>query len=280
MTQTADIAEAKRRAAAAPPAGEVVCTQVTKYWGHGERNEVLAVDKADLTVTPGEFVVMLGPSGCGKSTLLSMIAGLVPPTSGSITIGGQPVSGPGPDRGMIFQTASLYPWLTVSDNVAFGLRLKGVPKGDREERAKTLLERMGLAGFGEKRPAQLSGGMLQRAAIARSLAMDPQILLMDEPFAALDPQTRSRMQRYISQIRDQTGASVLFVTHSIDEAVAIADRIIVFTARPGRIKAVVPVDLPNRRDPRAAETHEIADHLLTLLSDETERAFHEQEETA
>jgi NitT/TauT family transport system ATP-binding protein len=257
--------------------GELVCSQVAKYWDHGGPDEMHAVDHVDLTVKPGEIVVILGPSGCGKSTLLSMIAGLVQSSSGSITIDGRPVTGPGPDRGMVFQQASLYPWLTVAQNVAFGLRLKGVPRKEREQRAREILQRMELGGFGDKRPAQLSGGMLQRAAIARSLAMDPEILLMDEPFAALDPQTRSRMQRYISQIRRDSGVSVIFVTHSIDEAVAIADRIVVFTARPGRIKAVVDVDLPGGRDPRAPETHALTDRLYDLISGEVDAAFSEQE---
>lgn len=254
------------------------CEHVSKIWGQGTPKEMLAVDEVSLRVAPGEFVVMLGPSGCGKSTLLSMMAGLVTPSSGTITNEGVPVTRPGPDRCMIFQQSSLYPWLTVGQNVEFGLKLRGVRKAQRQETARALLKKMGLIDFAEKRPGELSGGMLQRAAIARSLAMKPGILLMDEPFAALDVQTRSRMQTYISEIRDEGGVSVVFVTHSIEEAIALADRIVVFTARPGRIKAIVDVDLGTVRDPRDPKFHELSDRLVDLLADEVDRAFAEQEE--
>jgi NitT/TauT family transport system ATP-binding protein len=260
--------------------GALRCRGVTKIWGEATAGELLAVDNVDLDVRAGEFVVMLGPSGCGKSTLLSMVAGLVRPTAGVIEADGEPVTGPGPDRCMIFQQSSLYPWLSVADNVGFGLRLRGVPKAERRDLARKLLRTMGLADVLDKHPDELSGGMRQRAAIARALAMRPRVLLMDEPFAALDVQTRAKLQNYIAQVREESGASVLFVTHSIDEAVALADRIVVFTARPGRFKAIVDVELDRPRDPRSAAYHELHDRLVDLLADEVDRAFAEQERAA
>jgi NitT/TauT family transport system ATP-binding protein len=257
--------------------GAVRCRAVTKVFNEGSAAELVAVDGVDLDVRAGEFVVMLGPSGCGKSTLLSMIAGLEPVTSGSIEADGEPVTGPGPQRCMIFQQSSLYPWLSVAENVGFGLKLRGVPKAERREVARQLLRTMGLGEFLDKHPDELSGGMRQRAAIARALAMRPRVLLMDEPFAALDVQTRAKLQNYIAQVREESGASVLFVTHSIDEAVALADRIVVFTARPGRFKASVNVELERPRDPRSAGYHALRDHLVDLLADEVDRAFAEQE---
>jgi len=259
--------------------GAVRCRGVGKVWGEGTAKALVAVDTIDLDVAPGEFVVMLGPSGCGKSTLLSMIAGLEPPTSGVIEADGQLVHDPGPDRCMIFQQTSLYPWLSVADNVGFGLRLRGRPKSERREVAKRLLRTMGLSDVLDKHPDELSGGMRQRAAIARALAMEPRVLLMDEPFAALDVQTRAKLQDFIRQVWADSGASVLFVTHSIDEAVALADRIVVFTARPGRIKTVVPVEMERPRDPRSREYHLLHDQLLDLLRDEVDRAFAQQEQS-
>ncbi|WP_197373300.1 ABC transporter ATP-binding protein [Mycolicibacterium baixiangningiae] len=256
--------------------GAVACRAVTKTFEQ-TTPELVAVDGVDLDIAAGEFVVILGPSGCGKSTLLSMIAGLEPMTSGSIEADGEPVTGPGPDRCMVFQQSSLYPWMSVADNVGFGLKLRGVPKNERRETARDLLHTMGLGGFADHHPDGLSGGMRQRAAIARALAMRPRVLLMDEPFAALDVQTRAKMQNYVAQLRDESGASVIFVTHSIDEAVALADRIVVFTARPGRIKATVNVDLERPRDPRSPGYHALHDQLVDLLADEVDRAFAEQE---
>jgi len=253
------------------------CTAVGKTWAPGTARAVHALDDVDLDVAPGEFVVLIGPSGCGKSTLLSLVAGLEQITTGAIEHGGRPVGAAGPDRCMIFQQASLYPWLSVSDNVTFGPRLRGMPKVQRRELAERLLRTVGLAHAVDQRPAELSGGMRQRVAIARALAMEPEILLMDEPFAALDVQTRSKLQDHVIDVWRQSGASVLFVTHHIDEAIALADRIVVFTAAPGRIKEIVPVDLPRPRNPRDAAVHEIHDHLLDLLRDEVDRAFAEQE---
>ncbi|MGI8413865.1 MAG: ABC transporter ATP-binding protein [Solirubrobacteraceae bacterium] len=253
------------------------CLGVGKVWGHGTTRAVSALSDFDLEVAAGEFVVLIGPSGCGKSTLLSLVSGLESATSGELEHCGSRLGPPGPDRCMIFQEASLYPWLSVSDNVTFGPRLRGMPKAERRDLAARLLRSVGLAHAVDQRPADLSGGMRQRVAIARALAMNPQILLMDEPFAALDVQTRSKMQDYVIDVWRQSGASVLFVTHHIDEAIALADRIVVFTAAPGRIKQIVPVNLPRPRNPRDPVVHEIHDQLVDLLRDEVDRAFAAQE---
>jgi NitT/TauT family transport system ATP-binding protein len=257
--------------------GSVQCRSVSKIWGAGTADELIAVDNVDLDVAPGEFVVMLGPSGCGKSTLLSMIAGLEQPTSGTIRADDAAVSGPGPDRCMIFQQSSLYPWMSVADNVGFGLKLRGASRAERRAVAERLLRVVGLRDVLDKHPDQLSGGMRQRVAIARALAVEPNVLLMDEPFAALDVQTRAKMQDFVSQVWREAGTSVIFVTHSIDEAIALADRVIVFTARPGRIKTVVPIDLDRPRDARSPEYHRLSDTLFGLLRDEVDRAFAQQE---
>ncbi|HEV7501812.1 MAG TPA: ABC transporter ATP-binding protein [Vicinamibacteria bacterium] len=195
----------------------------------------------------GEFRVFLGPSGCGKSTILNIVAGLFPPTAGEALVRGQRVSGPGPDRGMVFQSYSSYPWLTVLDNVAFGLMLRGLPKRDREATARTWIKKVGLEGCEKKYPRQLSGGMRQRVAIARTLAARPQIILMDEPFGALDVQTRLGMQNLINELWEEIEGTILFVTHDIAEAVYLADKIHILSANPGTIVDEVTVDLPLHR---------------------------------
>ncbi len=253
------------------------CSGVGKMWAPGTPRSVSALEDVDLDVAPGEFVVLIGPSGCGKSTLLSLIAGLEEVTAGAIEHAGEPIGPAGPDRCMIFQQPSLYPWLSVADNVTFGPRLRGMAKAERRELAAQLLRSVGLAHAVDQHPAELSGGMRQRVAIARALAMKPQILLMDEPFAALDVQTRTKLQDHVIEVWRQSGASVLFVTHHIDEAIALADRIVVFTAAPGQIKEIVPVDLPRPRPPRDPRVHDIHDQLVDLLRDEVDRAFAAQE---
>jgi NitT/TauT family transport system ATP-binding protein len=253
---------------------------VRKVWNPGTPKALTAIDGLTLDVAAGEFVVLLGPSGCGKSSLLYLVAGLESPTAGELRCDGEAITGPAPDRGMIFQEASLYPWLTIADNVAFGLRLQGLPAAERRATAQDLLRKVGLGDAGAKRPDELSGGMRQRAALARALAMRPKVLLMDEPFAALDIQTRAKMQGHLLEVWRASGASVLLVTHSIDEAMALADRIVVFTARPGRIKEIVPVELPRPRSPRDPRLIELHQRLADLLADEVDRAFMEQEETS
>ncbi|MET9246793.1 ABC transporter ATP-binding protein [Nonomuraea sp. NPDC003709] len=205
-----------------------------------------ALSGIDLDVREGEFLTLVGPSGCGKSTLLDLIAGLTAPTSGEILIDGARVTGPGLDRGIVFQQYALFPWRTAQSNVEFGLEAKGVPRKERARRAREHLALVGLAGFEERYPHELSGGMRQRVAIARSLAFDPDVLLMDEPFAALDAQTRESLQEELVHVWEQTGKTVVFITHGIDEAVYLGQRVAVMTSRPGRIKEVIDVRFASR----------------------------------
>jgi NitT/TauT family transport system ATP-binding protein len=255
----------------------VVCRGAGKIWAPGTPRAHEALRGIDLEIAPGEFVVLLGPSGCGKSTLLYLVAGLENATSGELWSFGDRVESPSPQRCLIFQEASLFPWLTVGQNVAFGLSIAGMKATERDETAREALRRVGLTEAAGKRPDELSGGMRQRVAVARALAMQPRVLLMDEPFAALDVQTRAKMQNFLSDVWHGSGASVLFVTHHIDEAVALADRVVVFTARPGRIKTIVSVDLPRPRDPFSTGAEALRRHLTSQLQDEVDRAFAEQE---
>lgn len=255
----------------------ISCRGVGKTWNADGDKPFVALQDIGFEVNAGEFVVLLGPSGCGKSTLLYLLAGLEPATCGELLSDGRSIEGPSPERGMIFQDAALFPWLTIRDNVAYGLALQGVPREQRQARAMALLARVGLNGFELKRPVELSGGMRQRAAMARALALSPKVLMMDEPFAALDIQTRAKMQAYLLDLWRQSGASMLLVTHSIEEAIGLADRIVVFTARPGRIKEIVPVTLPRPRNPRSEAFHALHDRLAELLAHEVDRAFAQQE---
>ena len=208
---------------------------------------VKALLPTDLAVAANDFITILGPSGCGKSTLLRIVAGLDTPSTGRVLLDGRVVTGPGPDRGMVFQSYTLFPWLTVADNIAFGLREKGMPERERREAVASYVDLVGLRGFENHWPKQLSGGMQQRTAIARALANDPEILLLDEPFGALDNQTRGLMQELLLGIWERSKKTVLFVTHDIEEAIFMASRVVVMTARPGRIKSDVAVDLPHPR---------------------------------
>lgn len=255
----------------------VVCRGVGKVWAIGTKRAHEALRDVDLEIKPGEFVVFLGPSGCGKSTLLYLIAGLEDATAGEIWSFRDRVEGPSPERSLIFQETSLFPWLTIWQNVSFGLSIRGAGEKERRAVAMEALQRVGLSAAFDKRPDELSGGMRQRVAVARALAMRPKVLLMDEPFAALDVQTRARMQDFLLDVWRDSGASVLFVTHHIDEAVALADRIVVFTARPGRIKTVVQVGLARPRDLFSREAEAMRIELSELLRDEVDRAFAEQE---
>ena len=211
---------------------------------------VTALQPTSVAVAENDFVTILGPSGCGKSTLLRIVAGLDRPSGGRVLLDGSAVSGPGPERGMVFQSYTLFPWLTVADNIAYGLAERGVPEGRRREVVGHYVARMGLSGFERHWPKQLSGGMQQRVAIARALANDPAILLLDEPFGALDNQTRALMQELLLGIWERDRKTVLFVTHDIEEAIFLASRVLVMSARPGRIKADIPVDLPHPRNYR------------------------------
>ncbi len=211
------------------------------------KGEVRALARISATIKDGEFVAVVGPSGCGKSTLLYMIGGFVPMTSGRIAVDAKPVTGPGPDRGPVFQEFALFPWRTALDNILFGLQEQRVPKAKALARARELIEMVHLKGYEHLYPKELSGGMKQRVAIARTLAYDPAILLMDEPFGALDAHTRSLLQDELLAIWERDTKTVLFVTHAVDEAVYLADRVLVMTAAPGRIKADIPITLPRPR---------------------------------
>lgn len=208
---------------------------------------VQALRGVDLEVGANEFLTVLGPSGCGKTTLLKAVAGLTPWDSGDILIDGVPVRGPDPDRSVVFQNFALLPWASVLDNVAFGLRMRGVGRAEREERARSLIGTVGLAGFENKLPGELSGGMQQRVGLARALAVEPRVLLMDEPFGAMDEQTRRLLQEELLSLWEEHRLTVVFITHSMAEAVLLGDRVVLMSARPGRIADIVPVDLPRPR---------------------------------
>ena len=233
-----------------------------------------AVDSVSLAVKPQEFVTLLGPSGCGKSTVLGMIGGLIRPDRGRIVIDGEACTGPNPRKvALVFQDPGLFPWRTALDNVGFGLELQGVPAARRREIARGLLEPMGLRGFEQKYPRELSGGMRQRVAIARALALDTPILLMDEPFGALDEQTRLLMGEWLVGIRRRTRKTVVFVTHSLLEAITLSDRIVVMTSRPGRVKDVVEITLPYPRDLNAPEIADVRAKLWEQVREESLRAM-------
>ena len=221
--------------------------EVTKVFETPDGAGTTALDRISLDVRAGELLTLVGPSGCGKSTLLDLLGGLSQPTSGRVFVGGKEITGPGLDRGIVFQQYALLPWRTAQGNVEFGLEAKGIARRERAQRAREFLDLVGLAGFADRYPHELSGGMKQRVAIARSLAYDPEVLLMDEPFAALDAQTRERLQEELIRIWRRTGTTVIFITHDIDEAVFLGHRVAVMSARPGRIKEVIAIDLD--RDP-------------------------------
>lgn len=226
--------------------GKVLIDRVSVTFEKGDQTHI-AVAETSLEILPGQFVSILGPSGCGKSTLLNSVAGYINPTTGAVSVDGEMVRGPGPDRGMVFQQYSLFPWKTVRQNVAFGPRMLGKP--DHGDIADTFIAMVGLTKFADRYPKELSGGMQQRVGIARALANYPRVLLMDEPFGALDSQTRHMMQENLLQIWSEFGTTVLFVTHDIDEAVFLSDRVLIMSASPGRIIADIPVTLPRPRDP-------------------------------
>jgi NitT/TauT family transport system ATP-binding protein len=230
--------------------------------------ELEALKDINLDIKENEFICFVGPSGCGKTTLLRIIAGLEEPSSGEVYINSEQIKGPGPERGMVFQEYSLFPWRTVMDNVAFGPELKGVPKQERYDSAKQYIEMVGLERFESRYPHELSGGMKQRVAIARALVNNPRALLMDEPFGALDAQTRNIMQSELLKIWGEEKKTVVFVTHSVDEAIYLADRIVIMSARPGKIKDVIEVDLDRPRNRTSPEVNRIRDRILCDLRSE------------
>ncbi|MHB1229030.1 MAG: ABC transporter ATP-binding protein [Halothiobacillus sp.] len=239
-------------------------------------NLVEAVSGISIHINPGEFVSIVGPSGCGKSTLLNAVAGFVKPSSGKLLLDGQEIKGPGADRGMVFQQYSLFPWMSVRKNVEFGLKMAGKGRSECESAARTLLGLAGLLAFENHYPDQLSGGMRQRVGIVRALATSPQVLLMDEPFGALDAQTRVVMQEILTNMWQRFRLSVLFITHDIDESIFLSDRLYVMTARPGKIKAEIEIPLPRPRVPEMADSPEflkLRQELHTLIREESLRAM-------
>lgn len=221
---------------------------VHKHFPNGDGEPIRAVEDMNLTIGKNEFICLVGASGCGKTTALRMVAGLEKPSQGEIRLNGKPVEGPGPERSVVFQRYTLYPWRTVLDNVAFGLEVQGVGKKARRERALDFLALVGLSEYANSHPHQLSGGMRQRVAVARSLAADPDVLLMDEPFGALDALTRNTLQKELTRIWEEERKTILFITHSIREAVMLADRVAVMSSNPGSIREIIDIDLPRPRD--------------------------------
>lgn len=238
---------------------------------------VHAVRDFNLDIEEGEFVVVVGPSGCGKTTLLRCIAGLVEPTRGNVKIRGRPLGGPGAERGYVFQSFALFPWRTVRRNIEFGLELKGLSKEERRSLSDEYIDLVGLQGFEDSHPRELSGGMQQRVGLARALVNDPEVLLMDEPFGSLDAQTRNIMQTEVLKIWNRTHKTIIFVTHSVDESIYLADRVVVLTARPASIKAIFPVDLPRPRDRASDPFAHIRHEVLEDLTEEVLRGIEQMD---
>lgn len=246
------------------------------FYNERTKLRLTVLDGVDLAVGEGELLAIVGPSGCGKSTFLNAVDGLARVSGGEIRVDGRAVTAPGPDRAMVFQNDSLFPWRTVLGNVSYGLELqRRLAKPAIRERARSLVDLVGLAGFAEHYPHELSGGMRQRVNIARALALDPELLLLDEPFAALDAQTREFMQVELLKILSRAGKTVLFITHQIDEAIFLANRVAVFSARPAKVKEIVTVDLPATRTlelKHAPRFRELEDHIWRLIQEESARA--------
>lgn len=254
---------------------KVKAVNLKKIFKSGEKR-VVALDCLNLEVKENEFVVIVGPSGCGKSTFLHIVAGFEKPTSGKIFLDGKEITGPGPDRGFVFQEPVLYPWKTVLDNVSFGLELQGVKKEEARRIAMKYVKMVGLEGFENMYPHSLSGGMKQRVEIARALAYNPEVLLMDEPFGSLDAQTRKIMQGELMRIWEKMKKTVIFVTHSVIEAVYLADKIIVMTARPGKVKGVIEVKLARPRSYTSEKFLRIRKKVLKLLEEEVLKSLKEK----
>ncbi|TNC11939.1 ABC transporter ATP-binding protein [Methylobacterium terricola] len=256
--------------AAAPGAAEIEIDGASKVFGTGS-GAVVALESVTATIPSGQFVCLLGPSGCGKSTLLNAIAGFSPLTSGTIRMAGRPVVDPGPDRGMVFQEYALFPWMTVEQNIRFGLDIKGVARAEADAIVARIAGTLGLSDFLARFPKELSGGMRQRVAIARILALDPPVMLMDEPFGALDALTRRTLQDELLRIWAEYRKTIVFVTHSIEEAIYLADRIVVLTYRPGRMKRDLIVPLARPRDTASAEFNALKRELAGLVMEEQQR---------
>ncbi len=258
---------------------EIYISNVEKVF-HTPGGDVVALKNINLTIQPGEFVCLLGPSGCGKSTLLNAVAGFQPPSAGDIVIEGKKILSPGPDRGMVFQEYALFPWMTVAQNIAFGLEVQNQDKARIERTVTELLEMLHLKDFRDRFPKDLSGGMRQRVAIARVLALDSPIMLMDEPFGALDALTRRNLQDELLRIWQTLGKTILFVTHSIEESIYLADRIVVMTYRPGTVKRDQRVDIPRPRDPSSAAFNDLKRELGRLVMEEQQRHAEDERKLA
>ncbi|HEX5512118.1 MAG TPA: ABC transporter ATP-binding protein [Actinomycetales bacterium] len=243
----------------------IQCDNVGKTFTTGARETFVAVQGLDLKIARDEFITILGPSGCGKSTLLSMIAGFERPTAGTLLVDGEPVGGPSPDKGVVFQEFALFPWMTVRRNIAYGLRERKVPKDTQTRIVGQMLELVGLDHVADHYPRQLSGGLKQRVSLARVLANDPKILLLDEPFGALDEQRRVQLQDELLRVWEQDRKTALFITHSVEEAVVLGDRVVVMSAHPGRIKAIIDVDLDRPRDRNSDEFNAVRRHVAEEL---------------
>ncbi len=255
---------------------KLLAESVSMVFGDPDAGGITALERISMTVPDGEFRVIVGPSGCGKSTFLRLVAGLDWPSAGRLALDGADIDGPSRERGMVFQSYTLFPWLTVRGNIEFGPKLKGTPAAERRGIVERYVHLTGLRGFEEAYPRQLSGGMMQRVAIARALANDPEILLMDEPFGALDSQTRALMQELLLEVWGEAGKTVLFITHDIDEAIFLGDRVSVMSARPGRIKEEIEVNLPRPRSPdvlTAPEFIDIKRRITALIREEARRAI-------
>src|ERR1700693_261009 len=253
---------------------QIVIDKVSHLYSPPSGRPVLALEEVTLDIREREFLALLGPSGCGKSTLLYLVGGFLPTEAGRILVEGKPVTAPGPDRGIVFQHFALFPWKSVRANILYGLERQGMPRAEREKRAQDFINLVGLSGFEDSYPSQLSGGMKQRAAIARTLAIDPRVLLMDEPFGALDAQTRSLMQGELLRIWQRSRKTVIFVTHDVQEAVFLAERIAVMSARPGHIKEIVEARF-DKDDPELQRTPqflEIVDYVWSLVRTEATQA--------
>jgi NitT/TauT family transport system ATP-binding protein len=256
---------------------------ITKVFGGADNGagQVLAINDVSLDVNAGEFFSIIGPSGCGKSTLLRILGGLLPASSGELTVGSERVTGPHPWIGMVFQEESTFPWRTTLGNVEFGLEMHGVALRERREKAREMIRLVGLSGFEDRYPSELSGGMKQRVAIARALVLEPKILLMDEPFGALDEQTRIILGEELLRIRDQLKQTIILVTHNINESVQLSDRVMVMTARPGRVKSILNVDLAQPRDSSVIASERfgrLVAQVWSALREESIKSFKQSEQ--
>lgn len=257
-------------------AEHILLQNVHKTFPNNKHSDTTALEDVSLSIKHGEFISLLGPSGCGKSTLLNIIAGLEKESSGKVLVNGAPITGPGNDRIVVFQESGLFPWMTVLENVMYGLLIKNVPKEEAKEKAMKWIHKVHLGKFADRHPHELSGGMKQRVAIARALVMDPEILLMDEPFAALDEQTRMVLHHELETLWSETGKTIIFVTHNIREAVVLSDRIVLMKTRPGGIKNIFPVQAARPRKSSDSILNHLENRILVELEQEMEKVLKEE----